>query len=258
MLPGEIKSLNDQGAIFIVNHSGGKDSQAMYLFLKEFIPIERLVVIHADLPEVDWDGIEDHIMHTIKIGTYFEVVRAKKTFFEMVEHRKMWPSADCRQCTSDLKRGPIEKAIRHYLKKVEKNIIVNCMGIRAEESASRAKAQTFKFDKRNSRAGRIWYNWLPIHAWTEQQVFYEIKNKHTQKPHWAYGKGMSRLSCCFCIMASKADLKTAATLKPDLYRKYCEMEKKIDHTFIMPSKKNGKKFLPEVIKINKTEDERNY
>ena len=30
---------------------------------------------------------------------------------------------------------------------------------------------------------------------------------------------MSRLSCSFCILASRADLRRAAELRPDLYRK---------------------------------------
>ena len=36
----------------------------------------------------------------------------------------------------------------------------------------------------------------------------------------AYGMGMSRLSCVFCIMASRADLRTAARLQPALYRRH--------------------------------------
>ncbi len=44
---------------------------------------------------------------------------------------------------------------------------------------------------------------------------------------------MSRLSCVFCIMASKDDLCTAARLRPDLYRRYVETERRIDHTMSM-------------------------
>lgn len=246
MFPQNIEELNDRKAVFVINHSGGKDSQAMYLHVRRLVPLERLIVIHADLPEVDWEGIDEHIENTIESRNYYEVVSARKTFFEMVEHRKMWPSPDCRQCTSDLKRGPIEKAIRRYLKYRNLKLIVDCKGMRAEESPKRAKMNTFGYDKRNSKAGREWYTWLPIHEWTEDQVFYEIKD-NLQKPHWAYGAGMTRLSCCFCIMSSVKDLKTAVRLKPKLFKKYCDMEKKIDHTFIMPTKKKGRLFLREIL-----------
>ena len=42
--------------------------------------------------------------------------------------------------------------------------------------------------------------------------------------------GMSRLSCVFCIMASRADLRTAARLQPRLYADYVALERRIGHT----------------------------
>ena len=45
----------------------------------------------------------------------FFVVQAGKTFFDMVEHRQMFPSPKNRQCTSDLKRGPIAKKNPQHL-----------------------------------------------------------------------------------------------------------------------------------------------
>jgi hypothetical protein len=48
-----------------------------------------------------------------EFGTSFAVVRnPKRTYLEMVEQRRIFPSAQFRQCTSDLKRGPIDKFIR--------------------------------------------------------------------------------------------------------------------------------------------------
>lgn len=244
-IPQEIKDLISRDALFVINHSGGKDSQAMTIQMSKIIPVDRLFVIHAHLPGVEWDGIVEHINNTAP-GIKFEEVRAIKTFFEMVHHRQMWPSPDNRQCTSDLKRGPIEKAIRHELKRRDEYVIVNCMGMRAQESSGRAKLNTFKHSPRNSKAGREWYDWLPIHHLLETEVFDTIKGAG-QEPHWAYGEGMSRLSCCFCIMASKSDLKIAAQLNPELYKKYIETEREIGHTMIMPTKKHGPKYLDEVI-----------
>jgi 3'-phosphoadenosine 5'-phosphosulfate sulfotransferase (PAPS reductase)/FAD synthetase len=48
-----------------------------------------------------------------EFGLDLTVVRnRKRTYLEMVEQRGMFPSPQYRQCTSDLKRGPIEKFIR--------------------------------------------------------------------------------------------------------------------------------------------------
>ena len=41
---------------------------------------------------------------------------------------------------------------------------------------------------------------------------------------------MSRLSCSFCILASRADLRRAADLRPDLYHTYAALERRIGHT----------------------------
>ena len=82
---------------------------------------------------------------------------------------------------------------------------------------------------RLSKAGRTIIDWLPIHDLTEAQVFDTIAQAG-QEPHPAYAAGMSRLSCSFCIMASRADLTTAAELRPRLYARYVETEKRLGHT----------------------------
>jgi 3'-phosphoadenosine 5'-phosphosulfate sulfotransferase (PAPS reductase)/FAD synthetase len=109
------------------------------------------------------------------------------------------------------------------------------MGLRAEESAQRAKAEIFKFNARNSKAGREWYDWLPIHDMLIDEVWETIAAAG-QEPHWAYAEGMTRLSCMFCIMASKDDLRRSAMLNPAAFRDIVETEKKIDQTFMMPVK----------------------
>lgn len=246
--PKEIRDLIDRGALFIVNHSGGKDSQAMTIKLRRLVPASQLLVIHADLPGVDWEGCWDLVVDTCKDLKHLQVV-AGKTFFDMVERRGMFPSPKYRQCTSDLKRDPIEKAIRHHIKDNELDgLIVNCMGLRAEESPGRAKGKVFKFNKRNSKAGREWYDWSPIHNWTEAEVYAEILNAG-EAVHWAYHMGMDRLSCQFCIMASKADLQVAAGLAPENYKKIVDLEKRINYTMIMPKKGQEPQFLEEVTGI---------
>jgi DNA sulfur modification protein DndC len=239
-----IAELIERGALFVINHSGGKDSQAMTSYMRRIVPHDQLVIVHAELPEVDWEGIREHIEATCE-GIPVHYCRARKTFFEMVEHRKMWPSPKYRQCTSDLKRGPIEKTIRQILKSRGQLLIVNCMGLRAQESASRRKATVFKLHEGNSIAGREWYDWLPIHSWTETEVFAEIA-RSGQSPHQAYAAGMTRLSCCFCIMASRGDLKTASLLRPELFQRYVATEKRLDQTMLMPAD-GHRRFLDEVV-----------
>ena len=241
----DIERLIRRGATFVINHSGGKDSQIMTIKLRKIIPDDQLIVIHAGLPGVDWPGLMEHINETTW-GLRVHYCEAKKTFFEMVRHRGEWPSPKYRQCTSDLKRGPIEKEIRNAISLGSAStLIVNCVGIRAEESRNRAKANPWKFCRRNSKAGREWYDWLPIFEMSESDVFLGIEEAG-EKPHWAYGLGMSRLSCCFCIMSNKSDLRIAAKAQPELYERILQLEQEIDRTFMMPSG-GVRKFLPEYI-----------
>lgn len=240
--PTHVRELIDAGALFVINHSGGKDSQAMTLLLEGIIPEKQAIIIHAELPEADWQGIPQHIQATKPQGWPLRYVSADKTFFDMVERRfesrpevPSFPSPQFRQCTSDLKRGPIAKFVRWVAKKRGITTIVNCMGIRAEESSSRAKAATWKLNKRESKAGRTVYDWLPIHELLEAEVRQVVADAG-QELHPAYAAGMSRLSCCFCIMASKADLTTAAKLQPALYARYVELEQRTGYTMSMTGK----------------------
>lgn len=229
-----IKDLIDAGSLFVINTSGGKDSQAMTIHLRKVIPIDQLVLVHSHLPEVEWPGVKEHIQNT-NIGIDTNFVQGTKTFFQMVDHRQRFPSSKNRQCTSDLKRDPIQKFINGYCKEKGFKTVVNCLGLRAEESPGRAKKSVLKINTRYDCAHRTQYEWLPIHHFAINEVWNTISNAG-QLPHWAYSKGMTRLSCCFCIMASKQDIKTAAGLMPELFKKYTDKEEELGFTLIMPVK----------------------
>lgn len=249
MTPIRLQSLIARGALFVVNHSGGKDSQAMAIELTRLVPHDQLVIVHADLGEVEWGGAVEHIQATSDIPLH--ICSSRRGLLQMIEERGMFPSPTLRQCTSDLKRGPIERTIRGIVQERKLagaegwGLVVNCMGMRGQESSSRAKLTTFKLSAKNSVAGREWYDWLPIHDWTIDQVFAAIKSAG-QQPHPIYAAGMSRFSCCFCVMASQADLTTAARLNPTLYRKYVALERSTGQVMLMPSKTHGRRTLEQV------------
>ncbi len=228
-------SLIQRGALVVVNHSGGKDSQAMLIKVRALVPAEQILVIHADLPGVEWEGTEEHARLT-SAGLAFVACRAKKTLLGMVEARRQWPSPKYRQCTSDLKRGPIETVIRRWIKKHNlSGLVVNAMGMRAEESSNRKNLSPWTQKPGKQTKGgavREWYDWLPVHSHLRADIFESIKSAG-ETPHWAYAAGMSRLSCCFCIMSSQADLQTAARLKPDLFATYAALEVKIGKTVFL-------------------------
>lgn len=246
-----IDELIAKGALFVANHSGGKDSQAMLIQLMGMVPKEQLIVVHASLGEAEWEGALEHAQQQADAaGLPFIVAKSVKTFFEMVEHRfkvrpgpnsPCWPSASNRQCTSDLKRGPIQREVRRYAKARGIKLIVSCMGMRAQESPARSKLQVFKKNEDQSVAGREWYEWLPIHAMRREEVFSTIRGAG-QEPHWAYAAGNERLSCVFCIMGSPNDIANGARHRPELFAKCIEIEQRTGYTM-----HQSRKSLPQLI-----------
>src|SRR5207253_10631088 len=118
-----------------------------------------------------------------------------------VEQRGKWPSPKQRYCTSDHKRDQIKKIMTKLATEAGRHVrMLNCMGLRAEESPARSKKKPFAFDANSSNGRRHVDLWLPIHDWTTAQVWARIKASGVPY-HYAYGLGMPRLSCCFCIFA---------------------------------------------------------
>ncbi len=234
-----IEELIEEGALFVANHSGGKDSQAQLIKLLEIVPKPQLLVVHASLGDVEWPGAMELARdQAAAAGLPFLIAEATKTLLSMVERRfetrpevPSWPSASSRQCTSDLKRGPIQREVRRYAKAHGFKMIVNCLGLRAQESSGRAKRAEFS-RMAISNSVNTWYEWLPIHRMRTEQVFATIKAAG-QEPHYAYTLGNDRLSCVFCIMASKGDIQTGAKHRPELLQTYDDLEKRTGYTMHM-------------------------
>lgn len=234
-----IHQLIEKRALFVINHSGGKDSQAMYLYLtRQYkIPPELIRVIHAHLGVMEWDGIIEHITATTIPTNAPIIVESHKSFFDMVRNRNKvrpespsFPSEQYRQCTSDLKRSPIEKEVRKICKEQGFDIVVSCLGLRAQESRARAKKEVFKLKPKLCTKARTWYEWLPIHSFLIGDVWGIIK-RYKQTPFWIYQKGMRRCSCKVCIFHTKDDLRTVQQLdKADLLGELSKLEEETGST----------------------------
>ena len=206
-VPSECRELIARGALVAINHSGGKDSQSMTILLSRFVPRDQLLVVHAPLGEVEWPDSLAKIEATLPDGMplILAPVTSGQSLLQSIEARGQFPSASVRRCTSSLKRGPIERELRHYLNCHPRfgGRLVNAMGLRADESTARARKPPWKRSDRNSRAGRSWFDWLPIFDLSTDDVFRIIRDAG-QSPHWAYAAAMSRLSCSFCVLASRS------------------------------------------------------
>ena len=231
-VPPECRETIRSGALAALNTSGGKDSQAMAILLSRIVPRGQLVAVHAPLGEAEWPGTVEHIESTLPDGVplIFAPVSSGKSLLNRVEERGMFPGVRQRWCTAEHKRGPIERELRRYLQAHPRfgGRLVNCLGLRRDESVARARRVPWRRNERMSVAGREVFDWLPIFHLSTDDVFRVIR-RAGQSPHWIY-RHLSRCSCSFCIFSSPGDLRRAAALRPDLYRRYCETERRIGHT----------------------------
>ena len=246
-IPLDCRAMIRRGELVAVDHSGGKDSQCMMIRLAQLVRHEQLLVVHAPLGEVEWPGTFEHIENTIppEVPLIIAPVTSGKTLLEQVEERGMWPSKSARWCTSGAKRGPIERELRRYLKAHPRfeGRLVNGLGIRRDESRDRARRIPWHRNERMSVAGREVFDWLPVFEFATQDVFRVIAEAG-QSPHPVYSFGLTRCSCSFCIFASRSDPRRAAELRPDLYAKYAQLERRIAHT-LSPTRR----YLPELTGI---------
>jgi len=235
--------------VILVNSSAGKDSQAMLSAVVELARaaglVERVVVVHADLGRVEWEGTKELAgRQAAHYDVRFEVVsRSQNDLLDHIESRGMWPSSAARYCTSDHKRGPIRTLMTKLVEEVRSARkaagdaewkravrILNCLGLRAEESPARAKKVAFERDAAASNGKREVDTWLPIHEWSTEAVWEKIRESGVEH-HRAYDLGMPRLSCCFCVMAPEAALVLAGRHNPKLLAEYVAVEGRIGHKF---------------------------
>jgi 3'-phosphoadenosine 5'-phosphosulfate sulfotransferase (PAPS reductase)/FAD synthetase len=161
------------------------------------------------------------------------VALASETRAAPGEGKMPWMKPSQRYCTSDHKRDQQAKLLTRLARerKGRRPVrILQCMGMRAGESVTRSKLRPFYLDKRNSNTRKRVHIWLPIHDWTHEEVWADVKASGVRY-HPVYDQGMPRLSCCFCIYMPKPALVLAAKLMPDLAREYAEVEREVGYSF---------------------------
>jgi len=121
-----------------------------------------------------------------------------------------------RWCSAYLKIDVGAAAIRNQ-ERFNHSKTLTVSGERAEESASRAKYQTFepdRADRRNGRNARHVDRWRSVHKWPEAKVWAIIK-RHKINPHPAYHLGWGRVSCMTCIFGSDNQWASVNQISPE-------------------------------------------
>jgi DNA sulfur modification protein DndC len=244
MIPQEVK----EAQVIFVNHSGGKDSQAMFAALVRQGLGSKLVVVHSDLGEMEWEPMKPFI-ETNCLGRGVHVVEPEIGFFELCRKYDRLPSGLARFCTSELKTRPIGKWIHDYCAKHGITKAVNAIGIRAEESPARAKKSPLTRSKLSRvKKGLEITEWFPIFDYKLNDVWNEIRMLG-QTPHPIYSQGFSRLSCVFCVFGRVGEHQLAAKRRPELFQKMVKLERDLGKTIRLKQRNKVKynKYLDEYI-----------
>jgi len=228
--------------------SGGKDSSAMALvtstYLDEMGHQGPRLLIHADLGRVEWrESLPMCQCLADRLNLPLVVVRRQAgdlldrwrvrwrnnceryANLETVRLILPWSTASMLFCRSELKAAII---CRELVQRFPGYVIVSGVGIRREESTTRANAPIWAPESRltNKTHQTSGGNWNPIAPWSLEQVL--AYHHYRQFPlHEAYTRyGMSRVSCAYCVLAGLADLAASTTCpdNQDLYRELVAIE----------------------------------
>lgn len=242
----EIVDLAKRGAWFVFSVSGGKDSGAALhagcAWLDEMgHPRDRRIALHADLQRAEWPETLDTVRRVadhvgIRCETTFQTKDLLWRFedrwrrcldryaaLEAISLPTPWSSSSSLFCRSEQK----EVSLSRYKAALADSLpVVGITGLRRQESARRAGIDICSVDgamkRRNNRAGLLWN---PIAEWSADEVFaYHAANGIPL--HRAYSLGSTRLSCAYCVLASRNDLTVAYTSGENLstYRAYVALE----------------------------------
>ena len=240
-----LEALLNQSPI-VAGASGGKDSACMIILLAKFLTAigytgERLIC-HADLGEIEHVESIDEVRRLASfVGWNLKIVQREKggllerytqrwqdncrrwANLECVNLISPWPQASSPFCRSETKVAPITQAAARLFPKA---LILNVIGLRAEESAKRARNPVSKPNDKLSRAdGTHGRDWFPILHTTIETVWLTHHNANFPR-HPQYDRGNERISCAYCFLASRNDWEKGAAVPTNhkSYRHIAELE----------------------------------
>ena len=188
-------------SVLVVSMSGGKDSTATALRVIESGFSARYV-----FADTGWEAQEtyDYLdMLRARLGIAIDVVGVDGGMVAKIRARAGFPARKQRWCTRELK-VEVLRAYHDDLVEREQCETVSVVGIRAEESADRAKMPVFGYSE-------DWggYVWRPLRDASVEQVL-ELHHRHGIPVNPLYRKGFSRVGCNPCIYASKEEIALTA------------------------------------------------
>lgn len=218
-----------RGRRVIASISGGKDSAAMSLHLRELgIEHDRVFMNTGWEHPMTYEYLRRPL--TDKLGPIREI-NARDTFLELTDRKGRFPSRVARFCTEELKVFPMQK----YLRALDAEI-VNTVGIRRAESKARSHMTEWEWSD-----GFDCEIWRPLVTWSVDDVL-AIHRRHGLELNPLYAMGATRVGCWPCIHARKSELALVARVDPDRIRQIADMETKLNAVGMVRDDEKGRPF----------------
>ncbi len=192
-----------------VSYSGGKDSLATLLLVRDVVPVFDILFADTGL---EFPETVDNVKHTAdEFSLPLKLRSAGEAFWQSIDNFGL-PTVEARWCCKVCKLG----AITQLIEKNYENGCLTFIGQRRYESEIRANSEN------------VWKNpWVgnqigatPIQNWTALHVWLYLFWKRA-KYNPLYEEGFDRIGCWLCPSASMADFSRLKEIHPELY---CRLE----------------------------------
>lgn len=215
-----------EGERLIVGVSGGKDSTATVLYLKELgynfecvfadtgwehqSTYDYLCYLESKIGKIE--RVRKHVPIKEEHREFIEGIERdlgfESPFVRLIIHFMCIPNQRRKFCTQRLKIDPIKEVFDRY-----DEDLINVVGIRREESSRRSKMSEWKYNDLFDC-----YTWRPIIDWDFEKVR-SIHERHNIYPNDLYLNGHSRVGCYPCIYSRKAEIKSLEEDRIDIIEK---------------------------------------
>ena len=251
-----LEEIRASGRPIVVSVSGGKDSTAMALYIKEHRLAETNPVYHV-FADTGWEHpelmeyIETYLNERVFDNDLNIAMSTKypNGMVDLVHGRAMFPGRTKRFCTEELKIVPIRDFIKTVKAKhpdLEKPL--NAVGIRAAESESRSRLMEFE---PGSKLGglKLCDTWRPLITATLADII-DIHSRHGVRPCPLYLRDempAKRVGCWPCIMSRKEEIKTVALTDPGKIDQIRELEASVSKAAIAKAEAKGEEPDPDKV-----------